>query len=116
MKTISKFKTKLLSKPWITKGLQISIRIKNKSYASGDMIKYKDYRNKLCSLTRLSKQKYCTEFFNDNLSNMKNKTWEGVNNILSRNSKNTKPIQFMKDPNDQYSISSDPRRTATIIN
>ena len=44
------------------------------------------------------------------------KTWEGMNNILSRNSKNTKPIQFMKYPNDQYSISSNPRRIATIIN
>ena len=36
MKT--KRKAKLLSKPWITKGLRISVRIKNKLYASGDMI------------------------------------------------------------------------------
>ena len=56
MKTISKRKTKLLSKPWITKGLRISVRIKNKLYASRDMIKYKVYRNNLCSLIRLSKQ------------------------------------------------------------
>ena len=47
---------------------------------------------------------------------MKKKTWEGINNILSRNSKNAKPIQFMKDLNDKYSISSEPRRIATIIN
>ena len=50
MKTISKCKAKLLSKPWITKDLRISVRIKNKLYASGNMIKYKVYRNKLCSL------------------------------------------------------------------
>ena len=67
MKTISKRKAKLLSKPWITKGLRSSVRIKNKLYASGEMIKYKVYRNKLCSLIRLSKQKYYTKFFNDNL-------------------------------------------------
>ena len=46
METISKHNAKLLSKPWITKGLQISVRIKNEVYASGDMIKYKVYRNK----------------------------------------------------------------------
>ena len=56
MKTISKRKAKLLSKPWVTKGLRISVRMKNKLYASRDMIKYKVYRNNLCSLIRLSKQ------------------------------------------------------------
>ena len=56
-----------------------------------------------------------TNFFNDNLNNMK-KTWQGINDILSRNSKTTKPIQFLRDPNDKYSISSEPRRIATIIN
>ena len=32
MKTISKRKAKLLSKPWITKGLRISVRIKKINY------------------------------------------------------------------------------------
>ena len=62
------------------------------------MIKYKVYINKLCSLISLSKQKYYTKFFNDSLNNMKKK-WQGINDILSRNSKNTNPIQFLKDPN-----------------
>ena len=117
MKTISKRKAKLLSKPWITKGLRlrISVKIKNKLYASGDMIKYKVYRKKLCSLIRLSKQRYYTKFFDDILNNMK-KTWQGITDILSRNSKNTNPIQFLKDPNNNHSISSDPRRIANIIN
>ena len=56
MEKISERKAKLLSKSWITKGLRISVRIKNKLYASRDMIKYKVYRNNLCSLIRLSKQ------------------------------------------------------------
>ena len=46
------------------------------------MIDYKVYRNKLCALIRLSKQKYY--------------------DILSRNSKNTNPIQFLKDPNNNH--------------
>lgn len=65
----------------------------------------------------MSKQKYYTKFFNDNLANMK-KTWEGINEILSCNLKNSKPIQLLKDPNDNNycSISSDPKRIATILN
>ena len=84
MKTISKRKAKLLSKPWITRGLRISVEIKNKLYASGDMIQYKVYRNKFCFLIRLSKQKYYTKFFDDSLNNME-KTWQGINDIPSPN-------------------------------
>ena len=46
MKTISNHKAKQLSKPWITKGIRISITLKNKLYASGDTAHYKIYRNK----------------------------------------------------------------------
>ena len=58
LKALSKRKVKQLCKPWITKGLRVSIRIKNKLYASGDISNYKVYRNKICSLTRISKQQY----------------------------------------------------------
>jgi len=71
MKTISNRKAKQFSKPWITKGIRISIKVKNKLYASGDTTNYKIYRNKICTLTRLSKQQYYSKFFNDNLTNMK---------------------------------------------
>ena len=84
MKTISNRKGKQLSKPWITKGIRISIKVKNKLYASGDTANYKIYRNKICTLTRLSKQQYNSKFFNDNLTNMK-KTLEEINNVLARN-------------------------------
>ena len=53
--TLSKCMKKQLSKPWITKGLRISIQIKNELFQSGDSEKYKYYRNKICSLIRLSK-------------------------------------------------------------
>ena len=71
MKTISNHRAKQFSKPWISKGLRKSIRVKNKLYVSGDRAKYKMYRNKICTLTRKSKQQYYTKFFNDNLTNMK---------------------------------------------
>ena len=99
MKTISDRKAKQFSKPWITKGLRKSIRVKNKFYVSGGRAKYKMYRNKICTLTRISKQQYYTKFFNDNLTNMK-KTWEGINSILSRKSNNSKPVSFIQDPDD----------------
>ena len=104
MKTISIRKAKQLSKPWITKGIRISIKVKNKLYASGDTANYKIYRNKICTLTRLSKQQYYSKFFNDNLTNMK-KTWEGINNVLARKLKNTKSI-----------TTCDQRRIANVFN
>ena len=115
MKTISNRKAKQLSKPWITKGIRISIKVKNKLYASGDTANYKIYRNKICTLTRLSKQQYYSKFFYDNLTNMK-KTWEGINNVFARKLKNTKPITFIKDPNDNASVTSDPSRIANVLN
>ena len=39
MKEASSRKRKVLSKPWITTGLKVSIRMKNKLYASGDEYK-----------------------------------------------------------------------------
>ena len=64
---------------------------------------------------RLSKQQYYSKFFNDNLTNMK-KTWEGINNVLARKLKNTKPITFIKDPNDNDFVTSDPSRIANVFN
>ena len=62
---------KQFSKPWKTQGLLTSIKIKNKLYASGDIAKYKMYRNKACSLTHTCKKQYYLKFFDSNLTNMK---------------------------------------------
>ena len=43
------------------------------------------------------------------------KTWEGINNVLARKLKNTKPITFIKDPNDNDSVTSDPSRIANVL-
>lgn len=49
MKIMSNRKAKQFSKPWITEGLRISIRIKNKLYAPGNAANYNIYRNKICT-------------------------------------------------------------------
>ena len=52
MKTLSKRRGKILWKPWITKGIRTSIRIKNNLFFNADWEHYKLYRNKITSLTR----------------------------------------------------------------
>ena len=49
LKPLSKCKFKQPLKPWITKGLLKSIKIKNALFASGDIDKYKFYRNKIAT-------------------------------------------------------------------
>lgn len=58
MKKISKRKAKQLSKHWITSGIWAVTKVKNKLYASRDEVRYKQYRNKIDTLIRLSKRKY----------------------------------------------------------
>ena len=43
------------------------------------------------------------------------KTWEEINSILARKSKNSKPVSFIKDPDDN-SMSNNPNRIANILN
>ena len=71
---VSKRKAKLYCKPWITKGIRKSITIKNSLFYSGNSEKYKYYRNKILTLTRISKKVYYHKYFEDNFSNIK-KTW-----------------------------------------
>ena len=61
----------MLPKPWITTGLKVSIRMKNKLYASGDEVRYKYYRNKISSLISISKKNYYCDYFVANMSNIK---------------------------------------------
>ena len=71
LKIVSKRKAKQLSKPWITRGLRKSIKIKNDLFYSGDTATYKLYRNKILSLSRQSKRLYYQSYFSSNLNNMK---------------------------------------------
>ena len=80
LKMISKLVAKTFTKPWISKGLRVSIKIKNALFYSNHL-KYKIYRNSIVTLTRASKRLYYHTYFSSNLSNMK-KTWDGIRDLI----------------------------------
>ena len=43
------------------------------------------------------------------------KTWDGINNVLARTLKNTKPITVIKDPNNNDSVTIDLSRIADVL-
>ena len=86
LKMVSNRVHKQFSKPWISSGLKKSIKVKNFLLQSGNLVKYKLYRNRICTLTRLSKKNYLHAFYSDNLNNMKN-TWNGINNLINNKRK-----------------------------
>ena len=97
LKSVSKRKAKQLSKPWISRGIKTSIRKKNELYYSGDMAKYRLYRNKIITLTRLSKKLYYHNFFETNMSNIKN-TWKGINLLINGKTRGDNVITALKRP------------------
>jgi len=89
LKLISRKKSKLRSKPWITKGIMISIQQKNKLYkkfiktkSADHQTKFKLYRNKINHLIRISKQQYYNDYFNANASSAKH-VWKGIKEIVN---------------------------------
>ena len=114
LKNISKRKAKQLNKPWITKGLKKIIKIKNHLFYLGDFDKYKLYRNKILTLTRISKKNYYHTYFNNNLKNMK-KIWVGINSLINREQKVLKPISALKCPNNNE-ITRNPSKITNILN
>ena len=106
---------KQLSKPWITSRIRAAIKLKNKLSASGDEVRYKQYRNKIYTVIRLSKRKYYDTFFENNMANMK-KTWQGINELLHRRKQNLKVISALKDFNNRNKIVKESSRIPNIIN
>jgi hypothetical protein len=111
---VSKRKAKLYCKPWITKGIRKSITIKNSLFYSGNSEKYKFYRNKILTLTRISKKAYYHKYFEDNFLNIK-KTWEGINNLINHKSKNIRSITSLKHPMNN-TITSNANEIPNILN
>jgi hypothetical protein len=77
-------------KPWITKGILTSTRVKGKTFKlfkrtqkSEHYKKFKLYRDTINSLLRKSKKQYYKKYFAEHINNMK-KTWTGINSILHR--------------------------------
>ena len=77
---LNKNEMKFLNKPWIKQGLQNSIKKKNNIYSKFVKCKnqklkefyhnnYKTNRNLLPALLKRTKEKYFTQFFNENIRN-----------------------------------------------
>ena len=106
VKQLSTKDIKQLSKPWITKGLKISINMKNKLYkkylknrSSYYHDKFKRYRNKLNHLIKISKTDYYNKYFTSNKSNLK-KTWKGIKEIIGfKNGNSNLPSKILTAQN-----------------
>ena len=116
LRSISNRKQKFLSKPWLTAGLRKSIRVKNALFYTSDWDKYKFYRNKITSLTRLSKANYYQSFFDLNIRNMR-QTWKGINELIGSYKKKNKhnPTNFIR-PNPNEVPTNDPKEISNILN
>ena len=89
LKRASRKKRKLLSKPWITKGIFVSIRKKQKLYVThylkGNEIQkkfYKTYANKLTKLKTLSKKLYLESEILNSRQDMR-KFWSIIKTLTS---------------------------------
>ena len=89
LKQLSQKDIKQISKPWITRGIQKSIKVKNKYYKKFIsnrppyyQSKFKTYRNKLNHLIKLSEISYYNKYFDSNKSNIKN-IWKGIKQLIS---------------------------------
>ena len=115
MKKLSNRKAKQLSKPRITNGIKAAIKVKNKLYASGDEVRYKHYRNKICTLIRLSKRR-CYDTFLKIIW----PTWQKLAGnqwtLTSTEKKNLKSHICLKDFNNRNKIVKDGLRIPNISN
>ena len=91
--TLTHKQRELELKPWITKGILTSTRVKAKLFRifkktknPTDYAHYKYYRDMINSLCRKSKKQYNKEYFAKHANNLK-KTWNGINNLLNRQGK-----------------------------
>ena len=115
IKKLSQKELKFPTKPWITQGLQNYIKKKNNLYSKFVKCKnkilkefhhnsYKNYWNLLSTLLKRAKEKYFTNFFNENIKEIK-KTWKGIKTLVSAKQNNnetpsliTKDEKYINDP------------------
>ena len=97
IKILNRKEIELERKPWITKGILTSTKIKNATYrkfvksrtldkTSDIYIKFKRYRDLINTLKRKSQKQFHIDYFQKNLNNAK-KAWTGINTILNKKKK-----------------------------
>ena len=97
IKILNKKEIELERKPWITKGILKSTKIKNETYrkfvkssprdkTSDLYLKFKRYRDLINTLKRKSQKLFHIDYFQKYLNNAK-KAWTGINTILHKKRK-----------------------------
>ena len=116
----SRRETKRNDKPWLTKGILRSIKVKHKLFkktlkdpTDAKWKSFKMYRNKLTHTIEASKQIY----YKNQIQNNKNQTkklWEVMNNIVNlKNKKQKNPINISTDSS---TLVTDPNKVANLLN
>ena len=101
-KTISQKQAKLYRKPWITKGLQKSIKTKYNLYKKylrhpslHNETRYKKYKNRLNHLLKIPKRNHYDDKFENAKGNLK-QTWKILNEIINKRKTRSKmPSTFI---------------------
>ena len=90
--------------------------MENNLFFNSNWKKYKQYRNKLTTLIRFSKQQYYKNFFNSNIKNIR-QTWKGINKLLGGIRKNgkAKNINFIRS-NENAILTNDPKMIGNTLN
>ena len=85
------------------------MKCKNKIMKELHHKNYESYRNLLSTLLKRAKEKYFTNFFNENIKDIK-KIWKGIKSLVSMKQKNNDtPSLIIKDEkyiNDPVSIAN----------
>ena len=117
---LSKNKTRLKLKPWLSKGLLKSAKVKNKMFKKliktnfNNQIltdKYKKYRNKLTHLISIAKKQHYDKLLTN--SNDPKNTWKIINKVIGKNKKATTLPDKLKYNN---TTQTDPQLIANSLN
>ena len=93
LRKANKKELKLQQKPWITPGIIRSIKERDKIFRkiknttspitkANLQKKHRTYRNLIVTLVRLNKKNHTSDYFANNIKNIR-KTWEGIRKIVS---------------------------------
>jgi hypothetical protein len=105
----------IITSPWLTDGLLKSIKRKNilykkyiKHYDDKDHLIYKNYRNKLHHLLRITERQFYQEAIHQNKNNLR-KTWAIMKDIINKKKDSKKTVYFTHNNRkivDNFEISS----------
>ena len=109
----------IMQKQWLTKGIIISSKIKNKLFQLSlngkpeDIKRYKNYRNKLSHIKEQSKKNYFQKILTDSKHNLK-LLWKIINDTTKFKNKQQESIKEIV--NDENKTITDPVEMANTFN